>query len=157
MSCCLAGGVQPRIQPGPHGGIQPVSVRGFQHAAMAASSGGMNRRVSGSRRTPRAARTCGGASATHSPTAVNDAAPASTAATAPIDNHVRLCRTPRRLRGSGTHARYSARPGHWPDSSARSLAGRPQARVLAEDRGIRCVTLDYDAMRGADDGALGLF
>jgi endonuclease len=34
---------------------------------------------------------------------------------------------------------------------------RPQARVLAEDRGIRCVTLDYDAMRGADDGALRLF
>jgi endonuclease len=34
---------------------------------------------------------------------------------------------------------------------------RPQARVLAEDRGIRCVTLDYEAMRGADDGALRLF
>jgi RecB family endonuclease NucS len=34
---------------------------------------------------------------------------------------------------------------------------RPQARVLAEDRGIRCVTLDYDAMRGTDDGALRLF
>ena len=34
---------------------------------------------------------------------------------------------------------------------------RPQARVLAQDRGIRCVTLDYDAMRGADDGALRLF
>ena len=34
---------------------------------------------------------------------------------------------------------------------------RPQARVLAEDRGIRCVTLDYDAMRGAGDGALRLF
>jgi endonuclease len=34
---------------------------------------------------------------------------------------------------------------------------RPQARVLAEDRGIRCVTLDYDAMRGVDDGALRLF
>jgi endonuclease len=34
---------------------------------------------------------------------------------------------------------------------------KPQARVLAEDRGIRCVTLDYDAMRGADDGALRLF
>ena len=34
---------------------------------------------------------------------------------------------------------------------------RPQARVLAEDRGIRCVTLDYDSMRGADDGALRLF
>jgi RecB family endonuclease NucS len=25
---------------------------------------------------------------------------------------------------------------------------RPQARVLAEDRGIRCVVLDYEAMRG---------
>ncbi len=25
---------------------------------------------------------------------------------------------------------------------------RPQARVLATDRGIRCVTLDYDALRG---------
>ncbi len=34
---------------------------------------------------------------------------------------------------------------------------RPQARVLAEDRGIRCVTLDYDEMRGLDDGALRLF
>jgi RecB family endonuclease NucS len=34
---------------------------------------------------------------------------------------------------------------------------RPQARVLAEDRGIRCVVLDYDTMRGADDGAQRLF
>jgi RecB family endonuclease NucS len=34
---------------------------------------------------------------------------------------------------------------------------RPQARTLAEDRGIRCVTLDYDSMRGADDGRLRLF
>jgi RecB family endonuclease NucS len=34
---------------------------------------------------------------------------------------------------------------------------KPQARVLAEDRGIRCITLDYDTMRGADDGALRLF
>ena len=34
---------------------------------------------------------------------------------------------------------------------------RPQARVLAEDRGIRCVALDYDSMRGAGDGALRLF
>ncbi len=31
---------------------------------------------------------------------------------------------------------------------------KPQARVLAEDRGIRCVTLDYEAMRGTGDGAL---
>jgi endonuclease len=34
---------------------------------------------------------------------------------------------------------------------------RPQARVLAEDRGIECVTLDYDALRGADDPSLRLF
>jgi RecB family endonuclease NucS len=34
---------------------------------------------------------------------------------------------------------------------------RPQARVLAEDRGIRCIILDYESMRGADDGALRLF
>jgi endonuclease len=27
---------------------------------------------------------------------------------------------------------------------------RPQARTLATDRGIRCVTLDYDAMRGIE-------
>jgi endonuclease len=27
---------------------------------------------------------------------------------------------------------------------------RPQARTLAEDRGIRCVLLDYDAMRGLE-------
>ena len=27
---------------------------------------------------------------------------------------------------------------------------RPQARVLATDRGIRCVTLDYDRMRGVE-------
>ena len=34
---------------------------------------------------------------------------------------------------------------------------RPHARVLAEDRGIRCVTLDYDTMRGADDASQRLF
>jgi endonuclease len=34
---------------------------------------------------------------------------------------------------------------------------KPQARVLAEDRGIRCLILDYAAMRGTDDGALRLF
>lgn len=33
----------------------------------------------------------------------------------------------------------------------------PQARTLAEDRGIRCVLLDYDAMRGLDDGVARLF
>ena len=34
---------------------------------------------------------------------------------------------------------------------------RPQARVLAEDRGIRCVVLDYDALRGLDDPSSRLF
>ena len=34
---------------------------------------------------------------------------------------------------------------------------RPQARTLATDRGIRCVTLDYDLMRGADDPSSRLF
>ena len=34
---------------------------------------------------------------------------------------------------------------------------KPQARVLAEDRGIRCLVLDYDAMRGLDDGHHRLF
>jgi len=34
---------------------------------------------------------------------------------------------------------------------------KPQARVLAEDRGIRCVTVDYDALRGLDDPSHRLF
>ena len=34
---------------------------------------------------------------------------------------------------------------------------KPQARMLAQDRGIRCVLLDYDAMRGMDDSHSRLF
>lgn len=34
---------------------------------------------------------------------------------------------------------------------------RPQARTLATDRGITCVTVDYDALRGIEDTALRLF
>ncbi|MBC2681877.1 endonuclease NucS [Corynebacterium sp. 4HC-13] len=34
---------------------------------------------------------------------------------------------------------------------------KPQARTLAEDRGFRCVTLDYAAMRGTDDSEFRLF
>ncbi|MCB2174879.1 MAG: endonuclease NucS [Actinomycetales bacterium] len=34
---------------------------------------------------------------------------------------------------------------------------RPQARVLAHDRGIACLVLDYDAMRGVDDVESRLF
>ncbi len=34
---------------------------------------------------------------------------------------------------------------------------KPQARVLAEDRGIQCVVVDYDALRGLDDPSHRLF
>ena len=34
---------------------------------------------------------------------------------------------------------------------------KPQARVVAQDRGIRCLVLDYDAMRGMDDPDSRLF
>lgn len=34
---------------------------------------------------------------------------------------------------------------------------KPQARTLAEDRGIRCVTLDYQALRGIESDELRLF
>ena len=34
---------------------------------------------------------------------------------------------------------------------------KPQARTLATDRGIRCVTLDYDALRGAEVDEFRLF
>lgn len=34
---------------------------------------------------------------------------------------------------------------------------KPQAKTLAEDRGIRCLTLDYDSMRGMDSDEFRLF
>jgi endonuclease len=34
---------------------------------------------------------------------------------------------------------------------------KPQARTLAEDRGIACLVLDYDALRGVDDPSQRLF
>jgi RecB family endonuclease NucS len=34
---------------------------------------------------------------------------------------------------------------------------KPQAKVLATDRGIRCLTLDYEALRGVDDVDSRLF
>ncbi|MGH3697193.1 MAG: endonuclease NucS [Pseudonocardiaceae bacterium] len=39
--------------------------------------------------------------------------------------------------------------------AAQSIA--PQARTLAEDRGFRCVVLDYDALRGMPSDAMTLF
>ncbi len=50
------------------------------------------------------------------------------------------------------------------DSTLRPVRGlfaaqeiKPQARVLATDRGIDCVVLDYDALRGFDDADTRLF
>jgi len=34
---------------------------------------------------------------------------------------------------------------------------KPQARTLAEDRGIRCVTLDYNGLRGIESNEFRLF
>jgi len=34
---------------------------------------------------------------------------------------------------------------------------KPQARTLAQDRGIECVVVDYDSLRGLDDPSLRLF
>ena len=34
---------------------------------------------------------------------------------------------------------------------------RPQARTLAQDRGIECVVVNYDELRGIDDPSLRLF
>jgi RecB family endonuclease NucS len=34
---------------------------------------------------------------------------------------------------------------------------KPQARVRAADRGIDCITLDYDALRGIDKADERLF
>jgi RecB family endonuclease NucS len=34
---------------------------------------------------------------------------------------------------------------------------KPQARTLAQDRGITCLVLDYDALRGVDDPSQRLF
>lgn len=34
---------------------------------------------------------------------------------------------------------------------------KPQAKVLAHDRGIRCVTVDYDTLRGMEDPSARLF
>ena len=34
---------------------------------------------------------------------------------------------------------------------------KPQARVLAQDRGIRCLLLNYDEMRGIESNELKLF
>jgi RecB family endonuclease NucS len=34
---------------------------------------------------------------------------------------------------------------------------KPQAKVLATDRGLECLTVDYDALRGMESDVLRLF
>jgi RecB family endonuclease NucS len=34
---------------------------------------------------------------------------------------------------------------------------KPQAKTLANDRGITCVSVDYDLLKGLDDPSLRLF
>jgi hypothetical protein len=87
---------------------------------MVASPGTWQRRVSGSRRTPSAARTGQGASAAHSAIAVTLRAPAGTAAALTASTLARVCRRPRRSRGSGIVASRSSRPGHSPGTSRRA-------------------------------------
>ena len=63
-------------------------------------------------------------SATYSPTAVSDFAPPVPPSRQLVTATSRCGAVPCGSLGSGTRARYCARLGHWPDSSARSPAGR---------------------------------
>ena len=53
------------------------------------------------------------------------------------------------------------RPGPHPEGAVRGIFAaqeiKPQARVLATDRGIACAVVDYDALRGLDDPSTRLF
>ena len=54
---------------------------------------------------------------------------------------------------------YLNRDGHLRPVSGICAAQeiKPQARVLAEDRGIECLVLDYDELRGIESDELKLF
>ena len=73
-----------------------------------------------------------------------------------------------RSSGAARSTASSSSPATWTCSTAtpcwRRSSGvfaaqqiKPQARTLATDRGIRCVTLDYDQMRGMDSDEFRLF
>ena len=85
-----------------------------------------------------------------------------------------LCRdadggpSPWRSSGAARSTASSSSPAIWNCSTATPISPRssgvfaaqeikPQARVLATDRGIGCVVLDYDALRGIEDDKLRLF
>ncbi|BBB01157.1 hypothetical protein RVR_10536 [Actinacidiphila reveromycinica] len=107
---------------------------------MVVAWGGRIEPVSGSGRKPSRARTPCGASATHSPIAVIEAAPARTAAAAAVSMAVHGWRMPRRARGSGTVARYVRRSaavsnGTGPEAS-------PSCRRHDGMRKDRCAGMD---------------
>ena len=61
---------------------------------------------------------------------------------------------------NGCLGTWASKSGSAACARARNFAAqqiKPQARVLAEDRGFTTVTLDYDAMRGVDDADSRLF
>ena len=75
---------------------------------------------------------------------------------------------PSRSSGAARSTASSSSPATWSCSTAtrcwRPVRGvfaaqeiKPQARVLAADRGIGCVTLDYDVLKGIDDPSARLF
>jgi hypothetical protein len=73
------------------------------------------------------------ASAAHSPIAVRDRAPASTAAAATASMLTSACRRPLRSRGSGTTARRSSRPGHSPSPSGAALQSWVRTGGIGDD------------------------
>ncbi len=95
---------------------------------MVASPGTWQWRVSGSRRTPSAARTGPGASVAHSAIAVTDRAPAATAAALTASTLARVCRRPRRPRGSGSSPAAPAGQGTRPGQVGGHGRGRQRRR-----------------------------
>ena len=79
----------------------------------------------------------------------------------PVPRRGRRRRSRSRSSGAARSTASSSSPATWSCSTAtrcsRPVRGvfaaqeiKPQARVLAADRGIDCVTLDYDALRGIE-------
>src|SRR5829696_9855294 len=120
-------------QPRADGTVQRVGVDRARTRRTVASVGGRKAPVNGSRRTPKAASTWPGVSLAHSPIAVRDLAPASTAATATASTATSMCRRPRRWRGSLIWARWSSRLRHWSGASAAGTASRWAIAAMGDD------------------------
>jgi hypothetical protein len=93
----------------------PASQPAITVVSRSASSAYSNRRIIASdgrrcARIPNRCATAAGRSATHSPIAVYEREPATTAHTAAASTVTSRCRTPRRARGSGTCANTASSP-----------------------------------------------